>query len=574
MRIHRIACAALVALVASNFAPAASSAELPGDYFKLMSAELERVEPAPELEFSRSYLLAAAVLYAKEHPRNPAFGQQKLFDLAVALGDVAALQSEQDDSRNRQDYEWEIHGWLDAYRLLESKLGPERRGRWRKELERNVRWFAENVAPRVDFPRYQSPFLGTSPNHYALWASTVHLAGRVFQNKEWEQLGGRVMHRFAAEEQTPDGYWGEFTDNGPTTGYNYITMCCVALYHEHSGDAAALEALRRATDFHKHFTWPDGRPVVTIDGRSRDWGPSVWGHFGFTHWPDGRGYAEFLSRFFQPGLRGRDLGRLAQTVLYYHDGPAEPAPQTLSNYDYRMNVEAGIRRAGPWSYCLSGLFDPPRDNRFHLRRQGNLSVFHDRLGLIITGANSRDQPELATIMEKQHDVVTTVPRIAKLRMSDEGDRLSLSHRSFFVDLHVPPPRGDRLTWRFDAIAGGDGRMQEGYLNLQLVLHAGEVLETAKTKVTLGEESIELGPEEIGGWIRHSGWKLEVDPTARLTWPVHPFSPYHDGPHPDLDRAVGRLAVPLDVKPPAYRSGENWPRQEIAFTLRAEETAEE
>jgi hypothetical protein len=56
--------------------------------------------------------------------------------------------------------------------------------------------------------------------------------------------------------------WGEFTDNGPATGYNYLTMACVALYWEHSDDKAALEALRRATTFHKYFTWPDGTPVV------------------------------------------------------------------------------------------------------------------------------------------------------------------------------------------------------------------------------------------------------------------------------------------------------------------------
>ena len=38
----------------------------------------------------------------------------------------------------------------------------------------------------------------------------------------------------------PDGFWGEFTDNGPATGYNYLTLCCVALYWEHSRDPAAL----------------------------------------------------------------------------------------------------------------------------------------------------------------------------------------------------------------------------------------------------------------------------------------------------------------------------------------------
>jgi len=63
-----------------------------------------------------------------------------------------------------------------------------------------------------------------------------------------------VMHRLAAEEQTSDGYWGELTDNGPDTGYNFLTLTGVALYWEYSHDPVALEALRRATDFHKYFT--------------------------------------------------------------------------------------------------------------------------------------------------------------------------------------------------------------------------------------------------------------------------------------------------------------------------------
>lgn len=569
MRNHRailfLPCA--YAFVVMTFAATVRADELPAAYYKLLADEFERVVPAEDLRFSPSWTFVAAVLSTHEHPANPSFGDAKLFGQALALGDVAALRSERDQSRNRQDYEWEIHLWLEAYRLLEPKLSDERRDRWKKALAKNIKWFADNVAPRVDFPRYQSPFLRTSPNHYALWASAVHLAGKIFDNRDWERVGGRVMHRFAAEEQTPDGYWGEFTDNGPATRYNYITMCCVALYYENAHDPAALEALRRATEFHRHFTWPNGHGVETIDGRQRFGGPSVWGHFGFTHTPEGRGYAEFLSRFCEPGeLRGRDLGRLAQTVLYYHEGPVEPAPQTRDAFHYRMKVEAGIRRSAPWSYCLSGLFDPPRDNRFHLLRQGNLGVHHNAIGQIITGANSRDQPELATISEKQSDVVTTVPRIAKLRMSDEGDRLGLSHRSFFVELHVPPPTPEKLKFHFDAIAGGDGRMQEGFLNLQLVLHAGEEIETAKKKFILGEERIELGPDEIGGWIRHRGWKIEVDPNASLTWPVYPFSPYLDGPETDIRRAVGRLWAPLDVRPPTYRGGEDWPRQRIAFAI--------
>ncbi len=94
-----------------------------------------------------------------------------------------------------------------------------------------------------------------------------------------------------------------------------------------------------------------------------------------------------------------------------------------------------------------------------------------------------------------------------------------------------------------------------------------MLETAQTKVTLDKNPIELGPEQIGGWIRHRGWTLTIPPTARLSWPVLPFNPYRNAPETDLRYAVGRLKVPLKVeKRPGWAL--NWGRQDIEFTLEA------
>jgi hypothetical protein len=541
-------------------------AELPGDYFKLMATELKSVKPAPELRNACSYMFAATVLYAKQHPANPGFGVDQLLELALKLGDVAAEQSERDTSENRQDYEWEIHLWLDSYRLLEARLSDDRRARWRKQLERNVRWFAGQTEARIDFPRYQGPFIRTSTNHYALFASTVYLAGRVLKHKEWEELGTRAMHRLATEEQAAGGYWGEFTDNGPATGYDYITMNCVALYYEHSLDTGALNALRRSTDFHKHFTWPNGEPVETINGRNRYWSVSPWGTFGFSHWPDGRRYAEFLTRFFTARkVSARDVGRLSQSALYYHEGPTAPIPQELPHAVHKMPVPAGIRRTQPWTVCLSGLYDPPTTSQFTLDRQGNLSIYHDRLGMIITGAGSKHQPELATIMDKAEGVMTTIPQSSRLRMSDRLDRIGMAYRTFFVDLQVPRPEPERIAFQFKITEVGPNRMGEASINLQLVLKAGEVLETARTKVTLDKNPIDLGPEQIGGSIRHRGWTLEVPPTARLTWPVLPFNPYRNARETDLQHAVGRLHVPLKVEKQADWVL-NWGRQDVDFIL--------
>src|SRR5262249_47621391 len=146
----------LVGIVVTNAPGAARAVEPPGHYFKLMHAELaslDQTRPNPGAMF------AAAVLYAKQHPANPSFGDQRKLKLALELGDLLAGEAEKDKAENKQHYEWEIHFWLDTYRLLEKELGNERRARWRRELEKITRWFAGEVQARIDFPRYQGPYI-------------------------------------------------------------------------------------------------------------------------------------------------------------------------------------------------------------------------------------------------------------------------------------------------------------------------------------------------------------------------------------------------------------------------------
>ena len=123
----------------------------------------------------------------------------------------------------------------------------------------------------------------------------------------------------------------------------------------------------------------------------------------------------------------------------------------------------------------------------------------------------------------------------------------MAYHTFFVDLQVPRPEPERVKLRFGITEVGPNRIGEAAINLQLVLQAGEMLETARTKVTLDKAPIDLGPEQIGGWIRHRGWTLKTPPAARLSWPVMPFNPYRAAPETDLRYAVGRLQVPIEVE---------------------------
>jgi hypothetical protein len=263
------------------------------------------------------------------------------------------------------------------------------------------------------------------------------------------------------------------------------------------------------------------------------------------------------------------LGRLAQVALYYHEGPEEPIPQDSDRYVWGMSIPGAIRKTGPWTVSLSGIIETQAvTNQFYLDRQANLSIFHSQLGLIVSGANSKRQPELASFREKlPTGEIVSLPASSRLQMSEKTDRLSVAFNTFFADLFVAPPTGKEINFR-TVIAGKGRPPAEAFATIQLVLHPGESLETEHRTIKLSAEPLNLEPSEIGGWIRHHGWKLYVDPEARLTWPVYPFNPYQNAPEKTLDHAVAALSVPLKLKSIAGRYVRP-NEQQIAFRLTAE-----
>jgi hypothetical protein len=169
---------------------------------------------------------------------------------------------------------------------------------------------------------------------------------------------------------------------------------------------------------------------------------------------------EFLTSFFRGGSLHMDwLGRLSQDALYYHEGPARPIPQEGPRYSHQMSIPACIRKVGPWQVCLSGIINTQAVNiKYHLDRQSSLRVFHQQLGLIITGANSKHQPELATFSEKLQGHVYHMPLSSRLQTSDDRDRLSLAYNTFLTDLYVPAPSDQDVTFRF--VTAGKGNPAE------------------------------------------------------------------------------------------------------------------
>ena len=180
------------------------------------------------------------------------------------------------------------------------------------------------------------------------------------------------------------------------------------------------------------------------------------GHFGFSHFPDGRRYAAFLTVHFpldgDVNIYGGDMqsfGRIAQNVLYYHEGNTAPIPQDKLNYHHSMKIPAGIRKTGSWVTTYSGIIAPGVSlNNFFLDRQGNFSVFNKKTGLIISGANSKRQPELATFTEVIGSDSIHMPVSSYFKMSEQGDKLALAYNVFFATLDVPLPTEKQLKFDF------------------------------------------------------------------------------------------------------------------------------
>jgi len=577
----------LIAVLLICLAIPASAAEsaLPSLYYQWMREGSERVrarldqEPGASLRQLESRdgwthfphaILAPAVLFTNQHEANSHHADKRMLDLAIRIGDLLAFEDENGAYKDRLDSYWDTYMWLEAYRLLEPHLDESRKSRWKAALTRNVAMVAPDCLAWRDAPRYNSFYLGTSTNHFALWALNLYLGGKHLARPEWEKLGADILHRLAAKEQSVDGFWGESTPDGPTNGYNTLTLAAVAAYYAHSHDEAARVALLRATTFHTHFTWPNAQPIELLNDRNRHWGAKIYGNFGFTLTPEGRALAKLIADSYQPeDLTIETIGRVAQNALYFHDGPT-PAPlQRQTDYSLQLQTTAGVRKKGAWLWSLAGIPSAKRPySQWFLDRQSTVSVYHDRLGLIISGANSKNQPELASFREIINGVTDYLPADATLRMSDEGDILSLAYQRFYVTIEPKRISDKEMELRY-RITGMGPIPDSAMLTLQLVVTTEQELRTKQTTGRLSSRAeLRLANAQIGGSISHNGWTIHSENEMTLQWPVYPFNPYRNGRSNRIEDAVATLNFPIALKPvkrPYVRPNE----QEIVIRLRAD-----
>ncbi|MBN1418560.1 MAG: hypothetical protein JXP34_07260 [Planctomycetes bacterium] len=424
-------------------------------------------------------------------------------------------------------------------------MPPERRKAWAEALALGY----------TGIGRTQLGHVHNIPAHHAMG---LYAAGEALDRPAWRDQAAAFLLRVAGA-QSEGGYWSEGA--GPVVGYNYVYVEALGTYYAMSGDRRVLPALEKAAAYHRHFTYPNGHAVETIDQRNPYASRVHPGNVGFTFTSLGRGYlARQWSRDAAPDPSS-DL--IASLLLHGKEGPA--APPDLRDDDVFVLTEGGEERAltvrrGPWFVCLSAYTAPISRSRWIQDRQNLASIFHDEMGLVLGGGNTKLQPawssftvgETALLKHTPGDTdpdsspkgeLHHVPASAQLvREPDPG--LDLRYGSERCRIRVRFIDERKLEYTVEATAESGLPVAA---HLTLLPHPDRPLETGTGRtIHLDATPVRLSPAEVGGRVSHAGYRLHLPASARLAWPALPHNPYRkDG---RATPAEGRIEIRIPLTP--------------------------
>jgi hypothetical protein len=497
--------------------------------------------------------LAAA--WALPHPSNPYYHREDVLEAVMAGGD--ALIDDQDERGmwvfRKKDgstwgkiYQpWTYSRWIRAFALIRDAMPVERRKRWEKALALGYGGISETALDRIH----------NIPAHHAMG---LYLAGKVLDRPEWCDQAKEFIARICAS-QNPGGYWPEHS--GPAVSYNYVYSDAAGVYYAMSGDRTVLPALNRASVFHATFTYPDGSPVETIDGRNPYHAGVRLGTVGFTFSTEGR---TFLLRQWRRLLKaGGKLGAddAASFILYGEEGTVEiPLPEPAEFRSVLGENNALVHRRAPWFASLSAFHHPVTESRWGQDKQNLVSLFHDRAGLIVGGGNTKLQPRWSTfsvgdtslLFHRPGDTrpkftpppgLAHVPTEAELVPDGTGLKLSYGSEQCRMEMDISDVRQARLTYE---TTGASGQPVEAHVTL--LPHLGEAWQTASgRRGTLAEEPFRLAAGEAGEWFGHHGWRISIPAGASVVWPVLPHNPYREDGRASAEEGLIVIVLPFSEK---------------------------
>lgn len=496
--------------------------------------------------------LAAA--WALEDDQNPWYHDERLVGVVAKAGE--ALVDAMDDNgmwtfRKKDHSTWgQIHmpwtysRWIRAYHLMKDALPPDSREKWEKSL---LLGYA-GILKQMDGGTHNIP------THNAMG---LYIAGECFNKPEWKEAAKAFMARVAAE-QSPEGFWSEHF--GPVVGYNQVYIDALGVYYHFSRDPVALEALQRAARFHSKVLWPDGSAWSCIDERMIYHAGVDIGNVGFSWTPEGRGFLlRQLGLFSKNGEKASGADYAASLLLYGGAGEALlPAAAQDAGTAILGNRDAVSRRLKPWQWAVSAYACAPSDSRWIQDRQNLLDLYHDALGVVAGGGNTKLQPYWSTftvgdpglVRHRTGDEAPDFTPDASLRWTPDktvivevepATRLELAFGEVRCSLTVECEETGTLALTYAAPPGVAAEA-----HLPLLSRAGSFSTAAGKTIEMGDSETILSAAETGSFIVHGGLRVSVSEGASVRWPARQHNPYaKDGLAP-LASAKLVLVMPFDT----------------------------
>ncbi|MCC7494059.1 MAG: hypothetical protein IT204_17000 [Fimbriimonadaceae bacterium] len=501
----------------------------------------------------QNVLFPLAVAWSLQDPANPHYHSDRLLQV-IAKGGEALTQDQdpqgrwtfrkKDGSTWGQIYmPWTYSRWIRAYQLVGEALPAASREVW----ERGLRLGFRGILAYMDDPVHNIPC------HHAMG---LYLAGQAFAEPTWCEAARGMMQRVVAT-QDPAGFWSEHL--GPVIGYNEVYVDALGIYYAASRDAAVLPALERAARFHSNVLWPDGSTVAAIDERQIYHAGREIGNVGFSWTAAGRGYlAQQTAPYLPPG---KVVNADWAAAMLRFGGAGSGQPPAAAGDRGRAVIgsdQAVVQRHRPWAWCLSGYACEPLNSRWIQDRQNLLDVYHDDLGLVAGGGNTKLQPYWSTftvgdpelLAHRSGDTAPNFrpaiglawyPTTARLDLADAASTTWAGAVGGVSCGLTVAPRDDSLavTWR----AAGAGRRVEAHL--PLLPRKGRLQLADGRALRLDDADLRLGPADLAAGFTYAGLRVTVPPGASLRWPVRQHDPYKKDGSSGLTTARLVLTLPFD-----------------------------
>jgi len=500
-----------------------------------------------------------AVAYATQAEGNRYFHDAELLQVIVRAGDPLL---ENMDERGQWVFAkkdgstwgmiwmpWTYSRWIRTFALVREDMPADKRQAWERALQLGYTGIAASNLGSVH----------NIPSHHAMG---LYVAGQTFQRPEWSRQAAEFLVKVAGR-QAEGGYWSEGT--GPVVLYNFVYVDALGTYYSLSRDERVLPALQRAAAFHRHFTYPGGQTVETIDERNSYHDTVSAGNVGFTFSSLGRAYLH--NQWANLGLDRLDPDLIASLLLYGEEGDCGEAESGDEQQVFVLN-EGGAARAatirrGPWFVCLSAYTAAVPNSRWIQDRQNFVSVYHRERGLIVGGGNTKLQPLWSNFTVgdtslmahrtgdenpdfRPRDGLVHVPSAATLAVKPQPE-LVLNYGPEECRMQVAVKDERTVVLTFEASCRGELPVAA---HLTLAPRVGQTVETASgEKVVTANEAFSLSAERLGAWLRYGDCRLALPSGASLVWPALPHNPSRkDG---RATPAEGRLVVriPLDRQHP-------------------------